>query len=148
MSTSRSSSASNRRLASAALAAWLCAVGPARADSVYDALGGGPGIDCIVGGLFERNLSDPRIKDKFSDINIARLKQRIAAHFCTVSGGPCQFKGISMKGAHSYLELHQYHFDALVENLQGAMDQCRVGFHAQNRFLALLAPMERDVVSK
>ncbi len=148
MSTSRSKSVSDGRILAAAMAVALCAAAPARADTVYDALGGGPGIACIVDGLFDRNLADPRIKEKFGDINIDRLKQRIAAHFCTVSGGPCQFKGVSMKGAHGYLQLHQYHFDALVENLQAAMDQCRVGFHSQNRFLALLAPMERDVVSQ
>ena len=152
MSISRFKSASEAgavvALAVALCAAALLAPASARADTVYQALGGEPGITCIVDGMFQRNLADPRIKGKFDDINIDRLKQRIAADFCTLTGGPCRFKGISMKGSHGYLQLHQYHFNALVENLQGAMDQCNVGFRSQNRFLAILAPMERDVVSQ
>lgn len=135
-------------IAALAAAAALCAAAPAYADTVYQALGGGPGLTCIVDDLFELNLADPRIKDKFGNINIDRLKLRIVDDFCTVTGGPCRFKGISMKGAHGYLQLHQYHFDAMVENLQQAMDGCNVGFRSQNRLLALLGPMERDIVSQ
>ena len=145
---SRSNSASRMRVAVVALTAAVCVAAPARADTVYEALGGGPGITCIVDGLFVGNLSDPRIKDKFDDINIDRLKLRIADHICTVTGGPCRFKGVSLKGAHGYLQLHQYHFDAMVENLEHAMDGCHVGFRSQNRLLAILAPMEREIVSQ
>jgi len=128
--------------------AALCAATPASAETVYQALGSGPGLTCIVGRLFELNLADPRIKDKFDNINVDRLKLRIADDLCTLTGGPCRFKGVSMKGAHGYLQLHQYHFDAMVENLQQAMDRCSVGFRSQNRLLAILAPMERDIVSQ
>ena len=150
--TSRSRSAFEMRgrpgIAALAAAAALCAAAPARADTVYQALGGGPGLTCVVDGLFERNLADARIKDKFDDINVDRLKLRIAADLCTLTGGPCRFKGVSMKGAHGYLRLHQYHFNAMVENLEQAMDRCGVGFRAQNRLLAILAPMEREIVSQ
>ena len=132
----------------AAAGAWFGAVTASQAAPLYDDLGGHPGLVCVVDHLFVLNLADPRISAKFDDINIPRLKSRIADDLCTLTGGPCHFKGVSMKGAHRYLHLHELHFNALVENLQASMDHCGVGFHTQNRLLAILAPMERDIVSE
>lgn len=52
-----------------------------------------------------------------------------------------------MKAAHADLNLAPRHFNALVEDLQDAMDAEHVSFWTQNRLLALLAPMHRDVVA-
>jgi len=67
---------------------------------------------------------------------------------CELTGGPCHFHGISMTGSHAYLELQDRHFNALVEDLQNAMDTQKVPFRTQNRLLAILAPMRRDIVTK
>ncbi|MDQ2763349.1 MAG: group 1 truncated hemoglobin, partial [Pseudomonadota bacterium] len=82
------------------------------------------------------------------DINVERLKGRIVELICQMSGGPCVFHGVSMRGAHAYLHLTDAHFNALVEDLQKAMDDCSVPFRTQNRLLALLAPMRRDMVTR
>lgn len=151
--TSRCRPASERHprrptIAALVAAAMFCTAAPVRADTLYQELGSGPGMTCIVDRLFDLNLADPRIRDKFGNINIDRLKLRIADDLCTLTDGPCRFKGISMKGAHGYLQLHQYHFDAMVENLEQAMDRCNVGFRSQNRLLAVLAPMARDIITQ
>ena len=39
-------------------------------------------------------------------------------------------------------------FNALVEDLQTAMNHADVPFGTQNRLLALLAPMQRDIVTR
>jgi hemoglobin len=134
------------RLAAFALV-LLGVAGPARASTLYDDLGGKPGLTAIVGDMVDRAVADPRIKDKLDNINLTRLKSRIAEQFCTLTGGPCHFKGISMKGAHAYLHLHDTHFNALVEDLQAAMDKAGIPFFTQNRLLALLAPMHKDIVN-
>lgn len=133
--------------ASLAVTAVLCGAAPARA-ALYDDLGAGPGLERIVERLFALNLADPRIMAQFDNINVPRLKGRIAMHLCHVSGGPCEYRGISMQGAHAGLELTQRHFNALVENLQAAMDAEGIPFRTQNRLLAILAPMHRDVVTR
>jgi hemoglobin len=43
------------------------------------------------------------------------------------------------------LNIDRAAFNALVEDLQKAMDKNDVPFHAQNRLLAKLAPMYRDI---
>src|SRR5580658_6281422 len=86
--------------------------GSASAGTLYDDLGGTAGLTAIVGDTVDASATDPRTADKLDNINIARLKERITLQFCELTGGPCQFHGMSMKGAHSYLQLHDRHFNA------------------------------------
>ena len=45
-------------------------------------------------------------------------------------------------------EIRKGDFNALVEVLQQAMDAQGIAFTAQNRLLARLAPMHRDIINK
>ncbi len=126
----------------------LLAAAPARAASLYDALGGQPGLTRIVGDLFVIAVKDPRINGELDNINVERLKSRIVLQFCVVTGGGCKFRAISMRGAHRGLGITQYHFNALVEDLEQAMDHAEIPFSTQNRLLARLAPMQRDIVTR
>jgi hemoglobin len=45
------------------------------------------------------------------------------------------------------MDINKGHFNALVEVLQVSMDAQGIPFAQQNRLLALLAPMHRDVIT-
>lgn len=138
-----------RRLLAALSALALGAAIPARAEpSLYESLGGRAGVDRISAGLVRRALADPRIVDTFDNTNLERLTGRLADHFCSVSGGPCAPPRRGMRAVHAHLDLKDRHFNALVEVLQAAMDDEGIPFRTQNRLLALLAPMRRDVVTR
>lgn len=51
-----------------------------------------------------------------------------------------------MKAVHAKLTLRIEHFNALVAELQAAMDAADVPFADQNRLLAKLAPMYPDMI--
>lgn len=53
-----------------------------------------------------------------------------------------------MRSSHAEMGVTMADMNALVENLQAAMREARVPFAAQNRLLAKLAPMSRDVVTR
>ncbi|PKQ06560.1 MAG: group 1 truncated hemoglobin [Alphaproteobacteria bacterium HGW-Alphaproteobacteria-11] len=117
-------------------------------DTLYTALGGNEGIVRLVDKATEEFLADPRISNTFADTNIARFKEKLAEQFCELSGGPCVYSGQDMHAAHKGLKLRSRDFSALVENLQVAMGKCDIPFSTQNKLLALLAPMHRDVVTQ
>jgi hemoglobin len=123
-------------------------VGPARTadDSLYRALGGEPGIAVIVEKFLVRIADDLRIVRHFSEANIPRLQQLLVEQFCVESGGPCTYTGDTMLESHRHLTLTDADFNALVENLTGAMDEANVPVTVQNRLLAKLAPMHADIV--
>jgi len=124
--------------------------GPALAqdDTLFADMGGQPGIDRIVEASVDNYLADPRIKAIFDESNMERLRAEFKVQFCQVAGGPCAYKGHDMTAAHKGLHLTNADFNAVVEDLQAAMDKCGVAFATQNRFLARLAPMQHQVVSR
>lgn len=119
-----------------------------RNPTLYQDLGGLPVITQFVDATLVLALADIRIKDTFKDTNMKRLARLITEQFCELTGGPCKYSGDPMKEVHQGLGLSNMQFNALVEDLQLAMDQSHIPFRVQNRLLALLAPMQRDVVTK
>ena len=129
----------------AAQAAATAAAAPA---GLYQALGEEPGITRLVDDFVNRVVKDPRIGGHFKDTKPAALKESLTDQFCQLSGGPCKYEGADMKSAHADMDINKGHFNALVEVLQSAMDAQGIPFAQQNRLLALLAPMHRDVITK
>ena len=138
----------SRFWAALGLAAMLAACAARAEDTLYHDLGDEAGLRKIVDYAMTAYVTDPRISDQFDNINLDWLKQRLYSQFCQLTGGPCLYKGRDMYAAHKGLHLDTAQFDALVEDLQKAMDQAGVPFFTQNRFLALLAPMKRQIVTQ
>lgn len=133
----------------AALALAGCAASPASApaeDSLYQSLGGKPGIGRIVEGLLLNIAEDERIVDHFVDADIDRLYEKLVEQICMESGGPCEYTGDSMQDSHAGMDITEGDFNALVENLIIAMSQEGIPVTAQNRLLQRLAPMRGDII--
>jgi hemoglobin len=126
----------------------LCLGGQAQAATLYDDLGGRKQIAGFTDDLVERAIHDDRIKHFFKETDIPRLKGKITDQICHLSGEKKSYRGANMKNAHSDFPIHVADFNALVEDLQLAMDDSDIPFTTQNRLLALLAPMERDIVNQ
>lgn len=127
---------------------WAGGVAFAADDALYRDLGGEEGIARISAGLVERAYADDRIKHLFKETNPKFLTEQLRKQFCELSGGPCKYDGETMQKSHAQLGINKAHFNALVEDLQAAMDAQGVPFATQNRLLALLAPMHRDIITK
>jgi hemoglobin len=121
---------------------------PTKDDSVFKAFHGKEGLVRISSDLVDRNLADPRIKDVFATTDVVRLKRTLAEQFCYVLDGGCDYTGKDMSAAHKDQGITPRDFAALVENLQWAMDKEGVPFAAQNKLLAKLAPMNRQVIER
>ncbi|WP_462388123.1 group I truncated hemoglobin [Acidovorax sp. Q11] len=114
---------------------------------LYQALGEKRGITRLMDDFVNRVFKDPRIGGHFKDVKPAVLKESLTDQICQLSGGPCKYEGADMKSAHADMDINKGHFNALVEVLQSAMDAQGIPFTQQNRLLALLAPMHRDVIT-
>ncbi|HQT75937.1 MAG TPA: group 1 truncated hemoglobin [Rhodopila sp.] len=143
-------SRSNRLVAFCYLTAMITALArPAIADAtLYDQLGGQAGLTTIVRHMVDLVTTDPRTKDDFDNINLDRLRGRIRDFLCHVADGPCIYKGRPMAAAHEGLDLTQAKFNAVAEDLQTAMEQVGIPYRTQNRLMARLAPLERNIVTK
>lgn len=137
------------RLALAVSFSAVILAGAARAeDTLWRDLGGVDAIHKIASDTADNFLADPRIKATFDNTNMDRFRILLGDQFCVVAGGPCTYSGRNMKDTHKGLHLGNGDFNAVVEDLQKAMDKNGVPFATQNRFLARLAPMQHDIVTK
>lgn len=125
-----------------------CAHQPSGDDSLYRQLGKQPGIIRIVEGMLLNIAADPRIVRHFENIDIVRLRDKLVEQICLEAGGPCTYTGDSMEESHKGQHLTPSDFNALVENLQEAMDAEGIAIPAQNRLLARLAPMRAQVIDR
>ena len=116
--------------------------------TVYDQLGGEPVITKVVDDLINNVTHDNRISSIFANANLPHLKKMLVEQICNVSGGPCTYTGKNMPDAHKGMNLKSADFNALVEDLQIAFRQNNVPLGAQNKLLAILAPMKPDVDHK
>lgn len=120
---------------------------PADSASLYRELGERAGITALMDDFVPRLKADPRLAHFFEKTNLPELARQLSDQVCSVAGGPCPYRGADMKAAHADFDIRVADFNALVEVLQASMTQRGIPFAAQNRLLARLAPMHRDVVT-
>ncbi len=90
-------------------------------------------------------VTDPRTADFFKNSNQERVKVMLVLQMCELLDGGCKYPGKDMKQAHVGMQVNRAGFNGLVEVFQVAMDQHNIPFTSQNKLLAKLAPMYRDI---
>jgi hemoglobin len=121
---------------------------PAKKTSLYERLGGLPGITAVVDAFVGRVANDDRINDYFANADLPHLKSQLVDQICQASGGPCTYGGRSMKDAHKGMGVTNDAFDALVADLGATLDNFRVPTRDKNELLSVLAPMRSDIVER
>jgi hemoglobin len=91
---------------------------------------------------------DKRTSEIFHASDFVRLRRTLKEQFCYILNGGCDYTGRDMAKVHEDHGVITAEFNALVELLQQAMAKEGVAFGAQNRFLAKLAPMKRQTVTR
>jgi hemoglobin len=114
---------------------------------VFEAFGGVAGIRALMEDFMVILLADPRTAHFFAESDNERVKEKLTEQICAILGGGCEYTGMDMVEAHAGHLIRRADFNALVENLQIAMDGRGIPNRAQNRLLARLAPMHREVVN-
>ncbi|MBB5014308.1 group I truncated hemoglobin [Rehaibacterium terrae] len=125
---------------------------PAPADPtlrpVLDEFGGVAGLTALMDDFMTILLDDPRMRPFFENADQVRIKRQLVEQFCVILGGDCTYSGRDMRSSHAGLGITRADFNALVEDLQIAMDRRGIPFRAQNKLLAKLAPMHREIVTE
>jgi len=128
------------------LALLLVASSGAQADaSTFNDFGGKPGLVRIMDDLMINLVDDPRTRDFFDNARQEHIKAMLVEQTCALLDGGCTYTGLDMRSAHAHLSINRAEFNALVESLQLAMDKNGVPFASQNKLLAKLAPMYREI---
>ena len=125
----------------------------AKPTSLYDRLGGKGAITAVVDEFVARVAADTRINGFFAKTaadpeRLKTFKMHLVNQICEASGGPCKYTGKDMKAAHMGMGVSGADFNALVEDLVGALDKFKVGKTEKDQLLGALGPMKGDIVEK
>lgn len=115
-------------------------------DTLYERIGGEPKLRATVEELTALIVADDRINFAFADTDLSKFKQLLFEQLCAITDGPCRYTGRDMHTAHEKLNINNAQFNALAEDLYRAFDREHVPYRLQNKVMALLAPMQRDIV--
>jgi hemoglobin len=132
-----------------ALSALMLMSAGARADkTLYESMGGEPALRAALDHFADIVVADDRINFTFAEANMAKFKQLLFEQLCNLSGGPCKYTGRDMRTSHVKLKINNAEFNALAEDLYISLGQAGVPYRLQNKLMALLAPMQHDIVNK
>jgi hemoglobin len=122
---------------------------PAHAEEpLFFRMGGEAKLKPAVDQLVVVMLEDARINFAFAQTDLTKFKHLLYTQLCELAGGPCIYDGRDMRTAHAKLPITNAQFNALAEDLYIAFDRVGVSYALQNEMIALLAPMQRDIVKR
>lgn len=121
---------------------------PFTGQAMWAAFNESAGVERIVNQMLDLSAADPRTAGIFVATDMVRLRRTLKEQFCYILNGGCAYTGRSMADAHDEIGLQPADFGTLVEHLQTAMTAEGIPFRTQNRFLAKLAPMRPDTVTR
>jgi|SRR5690554_3536288 len=135
-------------LRTAILALGLLVTPLAQADksSLYEELGEYEGISQLMESFILEIAEDDRIIHHFENVDIDRFHKMLTEHICELSAGPCEYTGKPMPEVHLGMNISRAEFNALVEDLMAAMESEQIPVSAQNKLLAILAALHKEVV--
>jgi hemoglobin len=115
--------------------------------ALYDRLGGKKAITLVVDEFIARVAADARIKHRFFNTDIPKLKTLLVEFVCMATGGPCKYTGLDMETSHAGMEVVDEEFTALVEDLAGALDRFKVPAREKGELLGALGPLKPQIVT-
>ena len=114
--------------------------------SLYERLGGEPGLRKIVNDVLDRNFNNPLISHHFQNIDMPRLKQLVFEFFSMGTGGPHQYTGRDMRTSHARLNISEKEFLSGNDDVRLALEDNGIGEVEKNEVIGILNSMKEDVI--
>ncbi len=115
--------------------------------TLYQQLNGEQGIEKLVDSFINQIGRDEQILAYFKQTNVAHFRQGFITHLCSVTDGPCEYKGDNMVDIHTGMNISKKDFNRVVELLINAMDEQHISQTVQNKILSRLAPLRPEIIN-
>jgi hemoglobin len=105
-------------------------------------------ITAVVDEFIKNLMADERVNKKLakSGTFMPRIRLHLIEQVCEATGGPCNYRGLSMKKSHKNMNVTEGKFNAVVKDLTKALYKFNVPAAEKGALLGALAAMEGDIV--
>lgn len=120
--------------------------------TLWDRLGGEPGVTKIVDDFVTLAAPDPKVdfsrggKYKPTDADVAKMKRAIVEQISQASGGPLKYMGPDMKSVHKGMGITEAQFDAAGAHFKKALEKNKVAPEDVQKILDALGSYRKDIV--
>ena len=119
--------------------------------SLFERLGGQAVLDSAIDILYDKILTDDRIKGFFENIDTERLRNKQKAFMAFAFGGEAEYKGKSLEEAHRSLAdqgLSGDHFQVMVEHFRGALNELNISETLIDEAIKNVLKTQDKIISK
>lgn len=116
--------------------------------TLYDKVGGQHGVEQIVDDFYNRILADDTVNKFFAHTDMQKQRHHQAAFISYALGGPEDYTGRSMEKAHTGLNLHLEHFNAIVQHLDESLATQGVSPEDIQTVLGRVATLKESILYK
>jgi hemoglobin len=120
-------------------------------QSLFERLGGSPGIERIVDEVASRHLENPVINARFRPYlaepnKLEQLKVHLARFLELGSGGPQRYTGRDMKSAHTGMNISPAEYMAALDDIVAALVTTGVDEQTRKDVLAIAWSLKGDII--
>lgn len=122
---------------------------PAKPKTLAERLGSKEGIDKIAEAFVQNMLHNDATKKRFAKLSkerVEKFRANVAAQFCKLADGDCEYAGKPMKDAHKGMKITETEWNAAVSGLRAALNDNKVAEDDQSDFIARIGPIRDDIV--
>ena len=115
--------------------------------SLYDRLGGAPGISRIVDDVIDAHLNNSVVGTRFQNVkDIEHAKKMACEFFAAGSGGPEKYSGRDMRTAHTGMNISEQEYLAVMDDIMGTLDKHKIDEATQKDVLAILYALKGEII--
>jgi hemoglobin len=117
-------------------------------ETLNDRLGGEKKIRAIVTDAVSLHHQNPAIKTRFDNAKKSdtELVDLLTDLVCFGTGGPQEYKGMSMPDAHKGMNISEAEFVAVLDDILEALTSHEIGEREKAELLALAYSMKNDII--
>lgn len=125
---------------------------PTESNSLFDRLGGTPGITAIVDDVIEAHMNNPAINARFLPYldqpeRLAVIREHTIDFFSAGSGGPVAYEGRDMLSTHKGMNISAAEYMHVMDDIMGVLDKHHIDEESKKDVLAILWSLKETVMS-
>lgn len=119
--------------------------------SLFQRLGGQPGIQSLVEDIVVRHMENPTIRARFRPFletpdKLAIVKGHLCAFLEAGSGGPGAYTGRDMRAAHRGMNISEAEYMAAIDDILAALKKHAIDEQTQKDVLAIAYSLKGEIM--
>ena len=126
---------------------------PAETTTLYERLGGTPGITSIVDDVIEAHMNNAAISARFKPYldhpeRLEKIRQHTIDFFTAGSGGSIEYHGRDMQTAHQGMNISAAEYMHVIDDIMKVLEKHHIDEESKKDVLAIVWSLKKTIISK